>query len=297
VTTRETNISVAGQTLRVSQGAAAPVVCDYAVSPESQRFGASGGNRSIAITTGAACAWTAVSTESWLAIVAPASGTGNGTVNYTVAPWTGTTERSALVRVGGREVTIRQDPPVPVNCEYSVSPTSFTLHWHETTHDIQVQAGNGCTWTVESGGTWLAIPGGRDRTGAGTVTFTTEQYTGEPTRSAPVMIRWPTASQGQNVWVTHEGCRYAIAATSRPFTAAGGSDHVTVFRDPVSTGCGIGCPVTPQVSHSWIRVTSVALGIVSDLEMYFQVDANTTGADRTGTITVADRVLTITQSR
>ena len=45
---------------------------------------AGGGAASVAVTTTSGCAWTASESLTWVTITSGGSGTGNGTVNYTV---------------------------------------------------------------------------------------------------------------------------------------------------------------------------------------------------------------------
>lgn len=59
--------------------------CVYSISPSNQPFLSSGGSGSVNVTSNTGCAWTAVSNAGWITIVSGASGSGAGTVNYTVA--------------------------------------------------------------------------------------------------------------------------------------------------------------------------------------------------------------------
>ena len=107
-------------------------------------------------------------------------------------------------------------------------------------------------------------------------------------------MRWPTVTAGQNVWVTQEGCWYAMSAMSQELPAQGGRSSVTVYGDPVSQTCSIGCPWTATSEAPWIRVLSSMPRAGDDLLMY-EVDANPTGVDRVGTIRVDRMTLTVRQ--
>ncbi len=61
-----------------------PVPCSYTVSPTTPAMAAGGGAANVAVTTTSGCAWTATESLSWVTITSGGSGTGNGTVNYTV---------------------------------------------------------------------------------------------------------------------------------------------------------------------------------------------------------------------
>lgn len=83
--------------------------CAFSLSPSSpQSFGIAGGTGSIAVTTEQLCSWTAQSNSGWITITSGSSGTGNGTVNFSVSSNTGTA-RSGAITAGGITLTINQD--------------------------------------------------------------------------------------------------------------------------------------------------------------------------------------------
>jgi len=80
----------------------------YSISPQSQSFDASGGNGSFNLTNvvQAACPWAALSQDHWIAT--RSTGTGSGTINFTVEPNSGFA-RVGTIMVGGQLFTISQD--------------------------------------------------------------------------------------------------------------------------------------------------------------------------------------------
>jgi hypothetical protein len=87
--------------------------CSFSISPGSQNVVSGGGTGSTAITTTAGCVWNASSNDSWITITSPTSGTGSGTVNFTVAPNTTGTNRTGTLVVAGQTFTVTQ-PKKPV---------------------------------------------------------------------------------------------------------------------------------------------------------------------------------------
>jgi hypothetical protein len=85
-----------------------PSVCTYSISPTSASFTASGGTGSVTVTTQSGCSWTASSAASWMSIVSGASGTGSGTVNYSVAANTKTSSQTAASTIAGLAFTVTQ---------------------------------------------------------------------------------------------------------------------------------------------------------------------------------------------
>lgn len=86
----------------------AAVACTFGLTPASQSFGATGGTGTIRVTASdVLCAWTARSNAPWIMITSDSSGTGNGTVSFTVAP--ATAPRSGTISVGDRTFVVQQE--------------------------------------------------------------------------------------------------------------------------------------------------------------------------------------------
>ncbi len=140
--TRTTHVQV--------QGATCP---NISASPGSQSFPHTGGSGAISITAGNGCATSATTTDAWISIAAPASGTGNRTLNYTVTSNTGFVQRAGTIVITGQggpiTVTITQGAPPPqFNCStapliasFSATPasaapgSSITLSWNASGSD------------------------------------------------------------------------------------------------------------------------------------------------------------------
>jgi hypothetical protein len=75
----------------------------------SQSFNANGGTASVAVTAPQGCPWTAISNASWITITSGAAGSGNGTVMYSVATYTGRPrKRNGTMTVAGRNFAVSQ---------------------------------------------------------------------------------------------------------------------------------------------------------------------------------------------
>jgi YD repeat-containing protein len=61
-------------------------ICSYSPSSTGQSLYGPGGTGTTTLTADASCAWTASTDESWITITSGSSGSGNGSVGYTVAP-------------------------------------------------------------------------------------------------------------------------------------------------------------------------------------------------------------------
>jgi Zn-dependent metalloprotease len=74
--------------------------CSFSISPTSASFAAAGGTQSVTVTTQAGCNWTAASNNSFITVTSGASGSGSGTVNYSVAANTSTARSGSLTIAG-----------------------------------------------------------------------------------------------------------------------------------------------------------------------------------------------------
>jgi hypothetical protein len=83
------------------------VQCSSSVSPNGTSAPVGGGNSSIEITASPGCTWTAVTTDAWITITSAATGSGAGTVSYSVAENTGA-RRTGSITVAGQNFLITQ---------------------------------------------------------------------------------------------------------------------------------------------------------------------------------------------
>lgn len=81
--------------------------CVSALTPTKQNFSTSGGTGSISVTAPGGCNWATAISHSFVTITSGASGSGNGTITFSVAPNNGA-YRAALIVVGTQVFTITQ---------------------------------------------------------------------------------------------------------------------------------------------------------------------------------------------
>ena len=90
--------------------------CTYSLSSTSQAFNSNGGSGSVGVTPSSSiCSWIAISDNSdWITITSGSSGSGNGTVFYSVSANTGSSSRTGTITIHGDRAytfTITQSPP------------------------------------------------------------------------------------------------------------------------------------------------------------------------------------------
>jgi hypothetical protein len=285
---RDGMIVVNGEQARVSQRAP----CRYDVGPANQTVNPSGGAGSINIATTNDCSWSASSQASWITLTSSPSGTGNGTVSFTVAANQGDTRSSSIVIANQRaDITQTGIVSAPPACMPGISPISQNVAAGGGTGTVTVSAT--CPWTAVSSASWVTITSGASGNGNGTVAFSVAANTGAArTGTLSIAGRAFTVSQAASSSPTPAPtppaqCSYSISPRTDSVSAVGGSGTTDVST---TSGCGW----TASSNASWITVTSGGSGN-GDGRVSYLVLPNIGGA-RTGTLTIAGETLTVTQS-
>jgi hypothetical protein len=272
---RSGTLIVAGQTVTVTQGAG----CAFGISPDAQSVPASGGNGTVSVTASAGCAWTSNSNVPWITVTSGASGTGDGSVNFTVAATTGA-GRSGTLTIAGRTFTVNQGQ----GCAFSLSSTSASVPAAGGTGAFDVRAADGCGWAAESNAPWLTITAGANGSGNATVRYAAAANSG-PQRIGTITAAGQTYSVTQNA-----GCSAVVTPDTIPAPAVASSANVAV-----STAAG--CSWTAAVNNTpWITIAAPAGGTgdgTGNVQLVIQAN---TGPARTGTATIADKTVTVNQS-
>jgi hypothetical protein len=284
--------------------------CTLSVAqPATPTFGPEGGSGSVAVsvTAGTGCTWTATSSASFLTISAGSSGSGAGTVQFTIAANTGA-ERTGTLTVAGTAITITQRAAVVVTPPTLSAPTARSPVGGQAVDSIRPAlvvnnaASTGSIGTVTyrfeialvdtfpADSKTLLIQEGVAQ-GSGTTTFGTS-------RDMPggTLLYWharatngtiTTAYSATETFRTPVVCSYALSSTSVAAPAAGGPASVAVTTTT-------GCAWTAASNASFITVVGGSSG-TGNGTVTLNVDANT-GAERTGTVTIAGTTVTVTQA-
>jgi hypothetical protein len=84
-------------------------VCAFTLTSSSASYSASGGAGSINLLAAASdCPWIVTSNAGFITLTSPASGTGFGSVSYSVAANTGASSRSGTITIAGQTFTVNQ---------------------------------------------------------------------------------------------------------------------------------------------------------------------------------------------
>jgi hypothetical protein len=109
----------------------------------------------------------------WITITSGGSGTGNGTITYSVEANVLSASRTGHITVGNAVHTVIQ---AGVECTYSVSPESRDVEAPGATGLTVsvVAAAEDCAWTASVDVPWITITSGGSGTGNGTITYSVE---------------------------------------------------------------------------------------------------------------------------
>jgi hypothetical protein len=105
---RQGTMNIAGSVFTVTQDGNTASDCLSKISPAFEAFNVTGGTGAITVTTGAQCAWQAVSNSDWIRITPTCCGIGSGTVTYTVAANSGGSGRRGMITAAGRSFSVKQ---------------------------------------------------------------------------------------------------------------------------------------------------------------------------------------------
>jgi hypothetical protein len=268
--------------------------CSYSISPTSATLGPGAGSGSVAVTAGPNCPWTAATNAGswdWIGISSGSTGVGNGTVNYFVLSNNSGSTRTGTLAIAGQTFTITQQAQQG-SCTYSISPASATLGPGAGSGSVAVTAGPNCPWTAATNAgswDWIGISSGSTGAGNGTVNYLVLPNNSGGTRTGTLAIA------GQTFTITQQAqqgsCTYSISPTSATLGPGAGSGSVAVTAGP-------NCPWTAATnagSWDWIGISSGSTGTGNGTVNYL-VLSNNSGNTRTGTLTIAGRTFTVSQS-
>jgi glucose/arabinose dehydrogenase len=206
-----------------------------------------------------------------------------GGTNYVFSSWSDGGAATHTITTPSSNTTYTATYVIPT-CSYTLSSTSRTVSSSGGAFTVSVTAPVGCPWTAVSNASWITITGGSSGLGNGTVSYSVAANTG-PQRTGTMTIAGKTFTVTQS-----SGCVYTISPTSKSFPASGGTGVVSVTA-------GVGCSWTARSNNSWITITSGASGVGNGTVGY-SVKAVTSGSGtRTGSMTIAGKKFTVTQTR
>jgi uncharacterized repeat protein (TIGR03803 family) len=280
-------MTIAGETFTVTEAGTTSSSgggCTFTLKASSVVIPAKGGSGTVSVKPeGKDCEWTAVSNDPFITITSGSSGTGNGTVKFTIPGNTNSTQLIGTMTIAGLNVTIAQ---VAGGCSYALSPKDEKVKDTGGTGKVAVTPNfTDCDWTAVSNNGFITVTAGASGAGKGTVSYIVA------TNATTVPLTGSITIGGETFAIDQAAapCEFSLGDTAASFSSAGGTSNVTV------TANGTNCTWKAVISGTFIQITSDTSGSGSGTVDY-TVEANTKTATRKGTITVGKEKLTITQS-
>lgn len=175
-------LTVDGQTFTITQRAS---LCTFDLSPTNRNHGYGATTGSVSVSSAAGCTWPVVNTNAWITLLSTGSGSGDGTVSYSVSSNIDLEPRSGTITIGDQNFAVNQSAYL---CTYKLSPTNRTHGFGANTGLVSVTAGPSCTWSVVNTNDWIGITSGDSGVGNGSFTYTINANFGAATRAGVIVV-------------------------------------------------------------------------------------------------------------
>jgi hypothetical protein len=257
--------------------------CGISLSPPAQSVPAGASSQTVSVTATNCPSWTATvsGASPWITNASPATGSGNGSISYSVQANPGA-QRSGTISVsaGGFTATLTVTQVGPAGCVLTVNPTSQSISFANASLQVTVNASNCPSWqaTVEpSAATWLSITSGSTGSGNGTITWGATANTGPPRVGR---INVTAGSTTATLTITQAAnCTLGLNPTfqSMPPNASKGSFSV------IAANCA---NWTASAVDPWLAIASGTSGTGNGSTTIAYTTQLNTGAARSGQIRV-----------
>jgi uncharacterized repeat protein (TIGR01451 family) len=227
---RTGSIAVGGTTLTVTQQAPA---CYFTLDTNSALIPATGGMGTINVTASApSCAWTATSSNSaQLSVTSGASGTGNGTVKYSLpANPGGPIVPTLTIGTSDGYSVFTANQASAFTCTFSITPTPHSVSSQGTSDLFTINASFGfCKWTATSNDpTALTINQGSTGTGSGAVYYTVGKNSTSDPRTLTITAGCQTFTINQDAPLSSNPLPAITTLLPASVTAGSGATTLTV---------------------------------------------------------------------
>ena len=294
---RTGTVTVGTETFTITQSGRPTAALSFSVSPTASSASVDGANGLISVTATPDLPWSATSGANWLTVAAErSSGAGNGNVVYSVSPNPTMSARSGTITVtpeaksGLAAKTHRVTQPAATSM---VSEDNHDFDAKGDSCEVDVAVGGIVNWSITCNASWVTIDGGLSRIGPGKVKIATAANPTVEPREATITIAghafkifqagrvvevdsgsmvFGTASEALSIDVHPDGnARWTAYVSDPTWILLWGDGSCSVDADGNVTGTGdavLDCIVTDYVGD---------------------------GTPRTGSITIGDQVIYITQ--
>ena len=171
--------------------------CSYALASSGQGFVSNGGSSSVSLTVLPGCSWQATNNVPWIAMSSNGTGSGSGSITYSVAANTSGVPRTGTLTIGGQTFTVTQSSVS--TCSYSATQPNSPFSPTGGIGVLSVGAGYPCSWTASAAVSWITIQNGSTGAGNGSVDYLVAPNVTGATRVGTITVA------GQAVTITQSG--------------------------------------------------------------------------------------------
>jgi hypothetical protein len=129
-----------------------------------------------------------MSNDGFLSVTSGASGTGNGTVTYSVATNVGAPNVANLARVGSITIAGQTFQVSQMGCTFGIAPVNASFGSAAGTGAVTVTTPSACAWTVAGLPVWASTTSGGSGTGPGTWEYAVSANATTLTRSQMITV-------------------------------------------------------------------------------------------------------------
>ena len=294
---RSGTVRIGTETLTVKQAGRPTAALDFAISPLQATASVKGANALISVMATPDLPWTAQSQANWLTVMpACQSGAGNGNVVYAASPNPTMANRSGTIAVSAvtsAALPVKTHTVSQPAATAMISADGHTFDAAGETFNVDVTTDDIVNWTVVENIGWLSVVGSTSRIGPGSVSLVVSGNTTVNPREANLTIA------GHSFHAVQKGRTVEVEYESRVFGTA--SDYATL-------------DVHPDGNVQWTAVSSDSswltiwgddgcdyddygnvIGTGDHTIEYIVSDYVGDGTPRTGTITIGDKTVYVTQ--
>ena len=259
---------------------------EFGINPTSTTASVEGANGLIAVTATPDLPWSAASQANWLTIYTnTASGAGNGNVVYSASPNPTLDKRTGKIVVtpGDTKVSAKTHTVMQPAAVSAISANGYEFAAVGESCEVTVSVSSIVQWSIDNKLSWLTVSGSTNRVGPGKVTLQAAPNDTVQPRSGTVTIAKKTFK------VSQKARGVEVEYDTKLFGTDGGSDSISIHPDGQVSWTAVSSDKT------WITIFGGGSGTGDGEILYIVSPYVGDGAARTGTITVGDKVVYITQ--
>lgn len=278
------NFSASPRSAAIRVGTAAVTItqagagCEIVLNANDVTVSSEGGQFTVRVSAGSDCDWSVTKLVDWISLVQPARGSGEGAFEFTVAPNTSVQARSTTITAGNKILHVQQ---AAASCNVSLGLRTASVAASGGGGSIPIAAN--CEWRAVPSVGWIRITSATTGTADSNLTYEVSANSAADTRTGQITVN------GQAFTITQAGqrCNLSLSAQSADLPARGGSGSVNING-------GASCSWSASSSVAWLRVEWSSISGSGSVR--FTADANATGSDRAGTVSVAGQTFTVGQA-